>query len=311
MTVKAAIDIGTNSVRLLVVNVKDDGLPYPLLKCLETTRLGAGVDAEGILSDSAMDRTLKAVNALKGKARSMGAEDIAVIATSAVRDAGNGPDFVNKIKSQGLNIDVLDGREEAKLGFYGAVLGCGKPGKEIVVIDIGGGSTELSFGENSHIRLATSMDIGAVRMTERFLQNDIIIEKEVAAVRIYVRNELAHLRYNPADSSLYMIGIGGTITSLAAIDQKLAEYRSHLVHRYIIDKHSIEKMIKELSRMPLEERKKVPGLHPGRADIIVAGAIILDEIMDFLQAKSIMTSEWDNLEGVIFHKFIQNDEITG
>lgn len=305
----AAIDIGTNSVRLLIVEFVG-ALFNPILKCLETTRLGAGVDSRGFLSAASMDKTFRVVETFKEKAISMGAEDMFALATSAVRDALNGRDFIRRVENLGLKIEILSGEDEAKLGFSGASLVPGLTGKKIIAVDIGGGSTELILGKNHQIDFLTSIDIGAVRLTEKFIKNDPPTKEEIHAVKKYVNNKLKEIEHQISDKNIFMVGIGGTITSLAAITQQLTEYKRELIHKSILSKSMVERTMRRLVGIKLKEREKIPGLQPKRADIIIAGIVILDEIMDFLNQKSLMVSEWDNLEGAIYHKFIICEKIT-
>jgi len=307
---KAAIDIGTNSVRLLIIDLNETSF-NPVFKYQETTRLGAGVDNTGFLSDVSIEKTLHVIKKLIKRALSMGTEDILLIATSAVRNARNGYDFADMVEEFGFKIKILSGEEEAKLGFYGALLGSSFPGEEMLVVDIGGGSTELIFGGNRQIDFLASIDVGAVRLTEKFIKNDPITKKEIDVIRKYVKDNLQKIERNIINEKVHMVGIGGTITTLAAIAQQLTEYKRELVHQFILSKFCVENIVKKLFEMPLQKRRTVPGLQPERADIITAGVVILETIMSFFNSDSITVSEWDNLEGAIYHQFIQCDKFTG
>lgn len=310
MARKAAIDIGTNSVRLLVAEVSDS--IRPLYKTVKTTRLGKGVDSTKVLACEAIVRTVEAIKAFKDKSIAMGADQIVAVATSAVRDARNAQAFTGRVEGLGIKIRVIKGDEEAKLGYYGALLGSGVPGRKMMLVDIGGGSTELVMGTGKEIDFITSLDVGAVRLTERFIKNDPIIQKELANIQKYVHNEFSKLmKVLPENQKLNVVGIGGTITSLAAIMQGLVEYNRELVHGFVMTKQQIQEILDKLSKMPLSEREKTPGLQPERADIIVAGAAILVSILDFLGEYRLTVSEWDNLEGLLYQEFFITDKITG
>lgn len=299
----AAIDIGSNSIRLLVAQT--NGLEIkPICKELRTTRLGSGVDSSGLLSPRAMQATLEAVGRYKDKAISMGAADILVIATSAVRDAKNGESFIEKIRGMALDARILDGRQEAEMGFLGAVLGCKHSGGSVFIVDIGGGSTELVLGNNLKMKKRESLGLGAVRLTERFVRNDPIDMTEMVEMEQYIMGIVTRDAKDIRPKASNMIGIGGTITSLAAMDQGMEEYDSDRIHNYVLTRAVVKNLLKKLSGMNIRERQKIPGLQYGRADIIVAGALILKCLMEHWGFEKLTVSEWDNLEGVIYHNII-------
>jgi exopolyphosphatase/guanosine-5'-triphosphate,3'-diphosphate pyrophosphatase len=304
----AAIDIGTNSVRLLVADLCDSSL-QPIYKDLQTTRLGKGVDSEGILSEKAMDNTLEAVKGFKDISLSMGAEDILVMATSAVRDAKNGTKFVSKIQELGLIVRILSGEDEAELGFLGASAGIKNIEGKILTVDIGGGSTELVLGTKGHIDCLTSINIGAVRLTERYAKSDPIKPVELERAAKHVKDALDEIKFGKIINNATMVGIGGTVTSLASIDQAMIVYNRELIHGYHLSKSRVVGILNRLAGLSLEERQKVPGLQPKRADIIVMGIVILKCIMEFNKLDSIFVSEWDNLEGLVYKRYIPHHKL--
>lgn len=305
----AAIDIGTNSVRMLVAQV-DGFCIKPLYKGLRTTRLGAGVDADGVLSPQNVQTTLRAVGEFREKAFSMGAGRIEVCATSAVRDAANGGVFVERVRRLGLNARVLDGDREAETGYIGAVLGCGCHGKEIFVVDIGGGSTELVSGVGFSIKNRKSLDIGAVRMTERFIKSDPVKTDETVAIERYIAQIIAQKAKDMTVGDAEMVGIGGTITSLAAVALGMEEYDPDRIHRSVLKRSDVNEILSRLSALDVRQRREIPGLHPGRVDIIVAGTIILKSLMEHWNFGRLTISEWDNLEGVLYQNLIGVDNNT-
>ena len=309
MGIAAAIDIGSNSVRLLVAQT-DGFCIKPLYKDLYTTRLGTGVDASGMLSPQNVQTTLRAIREFRAKAFSMGAERIEAVATSAVRDAINGDCFIERVRELGLKSRVLNGTQEAEAGYIGAILGCGYKQKEIFMVDIGGGSTELVSGAGFRIKGRKSLDIGAVRMTEKFIRNDPAKMAEIEAARRYAADKIYKNTKDMIVGDAEMVGIGGTITSLAAVVQGVEEYDADRIHRYVLNRRDVCEMLERLSAMDTRLRRKIPGLQPKRADIIVAGTIILKSLMEYWNFDRLIVSEWDNLEGVLYQNLIEVDKDT-
>ncbi len=272
----AAIDLGTNSTRLLVADVVD-GRVTEVARALQITRLGEGVDERRRLLPVPIARARNALTEYRRDAERLGAERALLIATSAVRDAENGEAFLGEIEwSYGFATQLLSGDEEAELTLRGVTSGRAlDPGT--LVVDIGGGSTEL-IQSGWH----ASLDIGSVRLTERF-------GEDADAVGAYV----AELLPDPDVSGA--LGVAGTITTLAAVD--LGEYDRARVHGYRLGAATVEAQVEQLAALPLEERRRVPGLEPERAPVIVAGAAILREIMRRYGLEEIEVSEHDILDG--------------
>lgn len=296
--IKAAVDIGTNSTRLYIAETGRE------IKRLEKrtviTRLGKMVDKERILTREGIERTLAVLLDYREIARSYEAEDIIAIATSAVRDAANREEFISIVKERtGIEIRVISGEEEAELGFTGASSVVNEGYK--VVCDIGGGSTELIFGEKRKIYVSDSIDIGAVRITERFLNADVLGYEQIENARNFIRSSLsktvAHIREDGKNFAL--IGIGGTVTTLAAMDQGLMVYDIDRVHGYILDKERVDYLFEKLISISAEDRRNIPGLQPERADIIPAGALILKTLLEEFTSNFIIVSECDNLDGLM------------
>lgn len=292
-----AIDIGTNSCRMLLGNYYRGKLEE-VKKDLRIVRLGEGVDRNRLLSEEAMDRALKAILEFVEEMRAIGVEAITVIGTSALRDVNNASLLVEKLREEtGLELNIISGDEEARLNYIGA----GVEGDDYLVLDIGGGSTEFIWQDKGTGINYRSLDIGAVRMTERHIgdiekvpraEELLLIEKDV---RKTMEEELEDIPENIHRA----IGLGGTITTLAAIDQQLEEYDPARIQGYQLHRERIEELLQRLARLDLEERRKVKGLEPGRADIITAGTRILAVIMDVLALESIIVSEQDLLYGAI------------
>jgi exopolyphosphatase / guanosine-5'-triphosphate,3'-diphosphate pyrophosphatase len=280
----AAIDLGTNATRLLVGDVVD-GRVDPLVRRSTITRLGEGVDARRRLLPSPIARVRNCLSDYRRELESLGAERALLVATSAVRDAENGEAFLGEIEwSYGFTTRLLSAVEEAELSRRGV----GELAPDTVVLDIGGGSTELVSADG---RVCTNL--GSVRLTERFLGSDPPTAAELAQVRDAIRAVLAEHEL-PATAA---VGVSGTVTSLAALDLGLVEYDSDRVHGYRLSEAAVEAQLERLGALPLAERREVPGLEPERAPVIVAGAAILLETMRYLGLDEIQVSERDILDG--------------
>lgn len=296
----SSIDIGTNSIRHLICDINDKNL-YVVKKDVKITRLGDGVSKTGKLSNDAISRSIGVVKDFIKDSKRYNILDDYVFATSAVRDAKNSSIFLDELKMSNIDLDVIDGKTESLFGYLGASYGIDK--KDILVIDIGGGSTELSYKSRNDI-VKESFNIGALRLTEKFIKNDPPTPEECNNMRLHIIDTLVSFINDDVSLPKDIVGIGGTITSLAAISLNLEKYDKELVHGYVLDKSEIKKLLDRLISVKLEERKLINGLQPERADIIVAGAIILLTIIELLNCDSIIVSEWDNLEGSVVSKYI-------
>ena len=279
----AAIDQGTNTTRLLVADVDDGGL-RELVRRTEITRLGEGVDERHRLLPLPVARVRNVLTDYRREAERLGAERTLLVATSAVRDAENGEAFLGEVEwSYGFATQLLSGDEEAALMLRG--VGEIEPGT--LVLDIGGGSTELVTLDSR-----TSLDIGAVRLTERYLHSDPPTRDELAACAQYVRTVLPPLDATSA------VGVAGTITSLAALDLGLDEYDRERVHGHELSLAGVERQLERLAALPLAQRREVPALEPERAPVIVAGAMIAREVLAVYGLDAYRVSEHDILDGI-------------
>lgn len=296
----AAIDIGTNSMRLLLCEYGKKGFGHKE-KHLIVTRMGQGLSATGIISEEVMERNLSALKVFKEKAEQYGAQEIIAIATSAVRDAGNREEFLQAaIEQTGIVIRVISGEVEADLGITGVVKDYEAMDGDILVIDIGGGSTELVLGGISGINYAKSVNAGSVRMTERFITSHPIAKNEIDGLNENLEqlfqepiNQLKDLRIQKA------VAIGGTATTIAAIYHNLCIYDPHRVHNTVIAFDYLQNLHEKLKNMSVEQRYGINGLQKERADVIPAGIAIMMHIMKSLKLQSFTVSENDNLEGAI------------
>jgi exopolyphosphatase/guanosine-5'-triphosphate,3'-diphosphate pyrophosphatase len=291
----AVIDIGSNSTRLLVADV-DDGRVTPIERRSTVTRLGRGVDLSGRLAAEAIEAACGAVGPYLSKLEAMGAEGVDAIATSAVRDADNGSAFIAELRERfALSARVLDGEEEARLTYLGATSET-VPEVPTLVIDIGGGSTEMIVGEGRDIEWHTSLQAGVVRHTERHLVSDPPTPVELEALAADLRGliEAATLE---APAAAAGIAVAGTPTSLAAIEMELVPYDPLRIHGHVLELRSIQRMLSTLASAPLAERATIAGLHADRAPTIVAGVVTLVEAMRAFDLERITVSEHDILYG--------------
>ena len=272
----AAVDLGTNTTRLLVADV-DDGRVEEIAVRARITRLGEGVDARRKLLPLPIARVRNALTDYRRELESLGAERVLAVATSAVRDADNGEAFLGEVEwSYGFTTRLLSGEEEAAVTLRGV----GDIAEDTLVLDIGGGSTELIMRD-----FAISLDVGSVRMTEHF-------GEDVDAIAAYVRPLLPDLRPTRA------IGVAATNTSLAALDLRLAEYDRDQVHGHVLTRQAVEELLAGLAATPLDERRRLPAFDPDRAPVIVAGATIVREVLRRYDLDAIEASEHDLLHGV-------------
>ena len=280
----AVIDIGSNSVRLLLWS---DG--KTLYKTLNTTRLGEGLALTGKLSDDAILRTSLAIRDFKQQAKAENADRVYAFATAAVRSATNGKAFTQAVKEiANLDVDVISGEEEAAIGLLGAL-----EGKDGGIIDIGGGSTELTLQKNNSVAYSKSLDIGAVRLFDMCGRDRNKLEE-------VIQNKI--LSYGKVECNVPMYGIGGTATSLAALSLGLKEYQAQKVQDYVLTRTKLKTLTEELFTLSPEQIVEKSCLPLKRAEIIAGGALLLYRLLGYLRVEEITVSEKDNLEGYILKR---------
>ena len=292
----AAADIGTNSTRLLVADVAG-GTVDEVCRLLEITRLGQGVDAAGQLHDDAIGRVLDCLALYAASAAEHGADRLLAVATSAVRDAANREQLLAGIAASGFTPRLLTGSEEAATTFAG-VLSAGTPAPGTLVIDVGGGSTELVLGgADGSVTWSCSLQMGCVRMTERFLGEGEVSPKAAAACVAEVQRQLAVVPPSVAARTARAIGVAGTATTAAAIELGLERYDPRRIHGARLTRETIEAIGRRLGALPLDERSSVTGLEPKRAPVIVAGLVVLATVLGHLGLDELTVSERDILHG--------------
>jgi exopolyphosphatase / guanosine-5'-triphosphate,3'-diphosphate pyrophosphatase len=295
----AAADTGTNSSRLLVADVEPDGSVAEVERLLEITRLGEGVDAGGTLGEVPMRRVTDALARYAERSRALGAERMLAVATSAVRDASNGDDFLARVAATGFEPRLLTGEEEAAATFAGVCSHA--PGKEPLsldgklVVDVGGGSTELVLGSAGGVAWSSSLQAGCVRMTERMLGEDVVGEDALAACAGAVSELLQVVPDGVVEATRQVVAVAGTATTVAAIQN--GRYDRDAVHGSRITREQLRAQERRLAAMTLAERREVPGLQPARAPVIVAGLVILGAVLDRFGLTDAVVSERDNLHG--------------
>ena len=296
------IDIGTNSMRLLIANY-NNGKIENRKKYVNTTRIGQGVDKEGYISEEALQRNINALEDFANICKVEECQAIYCMGTSALRDSKNGNVFVDRAKQKtNINVEIISGNEESNLGFMGVLEGLDTD-EQILVIDIGGGSTEFILGDREGIKFAKSENVGALRMTEKFLAKDPIDTNEFSNMSKFIYSEIKDtIDYIKSKQIKKLVGIGGTITSLSAMNQELEVYSMEKIHNSEVSIKNIKDILQNLKQMTLNDKKTLKGLQPKRADIITAGVEILNIIMENLEIEKIIVSEYDNLEGLMCHK---------
>jgi exopolyphosphatase / guanosine-5'-triphosphate,3'-diphosphate pyrophosphatase len=297
----AVFDIGTNSTRLLLADVHDDGSVEELERRTTVTRLGEGVDASGALGQEPMRRVFAALDDYREAIDGHGGADKSVaVLTSAVRDASNGPEFTSRVRDgYGVDAHTIPGAEEARLTFLGATSERDADGPQtIVVIDIGGGSTELVIGRGRTVELFESTQAGVVRQTERHIGSDPPTEAELRALASEVRAVFeGAVPADVRDRVGAAIAVAGTATSVAAIDLDLEPYDPERVHGHVVSVGRLRELLERLAGMTEEQRRRVRGLHPDRAPTIVAGVVLLIEALGAFGLDEVEVSEHDILRG--------------
>ena len=297
--IKAVIDIGTNSCRLFIAELENSNnqkiIKKELVKKVEIVKLGEGVNKTHNLKSEAMSRTLACLKKYKEIASSYGIENIKAFATSAVRDAENRELFLNEVSKLGIEIECISGKTEATLNFLGNSLIFKD---RILVIDIGGGSTEFTLGKEKEIEFLQSINIGAVRATEKFFSDNDYSKEKIEKCKNWIRKNIDILKILK-NKNFKLIGVAGTATTQISVRDKMEIYDSNKVHLSILTLDQINENLALFLSKNTEERKNIIGLEEKRADVIIAGTLILQTILEELNQQKIIVSESDNLSGAI------------
>lgn len=300
----AAIDIGTVTCRMLVVDVGESGL-HELTREYAITNLGEGVDATGELKPEAMERVVRAIDGFLAVRDSLSTPDHPVVrtvavATSAARDARNAADFAARLRERGIELSVIPGAREAALSFSGASIDFS--GERLMVVDVGGGSTEVVMGVGGADPVcAHSFNVGCRRVTEKFLASDPPAPEELARARAWIHEKMASWfaeQSKEAANLERVVAVAGTATTVVSIRDRMEAYDSSRVHKARVSRQELLEVYERLAALPLSARKKVVGLDPKRAPVMVAGLLILLEVLDFAGIDAFTVSETDILHGI-------------
>ena len=302
----ASVDIGTNSVRLLVADIEGEGTAARVTtvdRRMRITRLGQGVDGDHRLHPDAIARTLAVLDEYGAAARELGVEALRATATSAARDSSNRDDlFDPAARALGVRPELLSGDEEARLSFLGATANLGMSGEPApyLVVDIGGGSTEFVLGTDAPEGVI-SVDVGCVRITEQYLHSDPPAPEELSAAVSVVRDHLTDVEReipNLRDAKT-LVGLAGTVTTVAAIEQGLPAYDRERIHHFRLTRAAVEDVFRTLALESAEDRRHNPGLERERVDVIVGGAIVLAAVLRAFAFDEMLVSEDDILDGLV------------
>jgi len=305
----AGIDCGTNSIRLLIADLAEDGSLTDVTRLMKVVRLGQGVDATGRLAPEAIERTRVALVEYADLIRETGATAVRMVATSATRDASNREDFFAMTREvlgaviPGAEAEVITGDEEARLSFSGAVGELDPARGPFVVVDLGGGSTEVVLGDTEGVHAAYSTDIGCVRLTERCLHDDPPTAEQVAAAREFAQEKIREaLERVPVEQARTWVGVAGTMTTLSALAQGLQEYDPEKIHLSTVSFGRLRQVCDGLVAATREERAALGPMHPGRVDVIGGGSIITTVLAEELGRRAgideLVVSEHDILDGI-------------
>ncbi|MFZ4486408.1 MAG: exopolyphosphatase [Candidatus Nanopelagicales bacterium] len=304
MTRVAAIDCGTNSIRLLIADVDQaTGMLSDLVRTMRVVRLGEGIDRTGEFSQGGLERTFAACEEYAALLAAHGNPPLRFVATSATRDAGNRADFMAGVMARlGVEPDVIPGAEEAELSFVGAVRGLpqGLLAEPVLVVDIGGGSTEFVLGGElpSH---SISVNVGCVRMTERHLRSDPPSAGEVDLVEADLADALAAVASAvPVGDARTLVGVAGSVTTVAAMALDLREYDPAVLHGAVVTRDQVERVTEQLLAMTRAQRAALPFMHEGRVDVIAGGAMVLRALMRAFGQEQVIASETDILDGIVY-----------
>lgn len=302
MAVLASIDMGTNTFRLLVAEV-DRSLFKEICSVKQITRLGEDFSGDKRLKPAAIERAVAALSHFRSVLNEHCVDDLAVVGTSAIREAKNQKEFIEEVKRRtGFELEVISGEEEALCTFLGANFIIKNQSDPMLVMDIGGGSTEFIGAEGETPTFVMSTEMGVVHLTEKYLRSDPPTPEELRQLRSAIAQVIRPIVYD-FPSQCRFVGTAGSVTSLAAIDQRLAEYDPDKINGYPLSRAAVERIFKELASMTLEQRRRVPGLEKGREDIILSGTLILLTVMELLGYDPVYVSDYGMREGILLDRY--------
>ncbi|HYV74880.1 MAG TPA: Ppx/GppA family phosphatase [Candidatus Binatia bacterium] len=298
----AVIDVGTNSVKFNISERRPDGTWQTLVDRAEITRLGEGLEKTGEISHDAMARTVSAVAGMASQAGDAGVAAIKAVGTMGMRTAHNSQQFIDMVEQGcGVRIETIPGSEEGRLAYLAVKLGLGLAEGTLAIFDTGGGSTQFTFGRGSSVEEQFSLNVGAVRFTEKFGLAGAISQEQLKVAQDAIASEFTRIDGRPAPTAL--VGMGGAITNIAAVKHQMAKYDPNVIQGSVIERSEVERQIETYRAKSLEERRAIVGLQPKRADVILAGACIVKIVMDKLGKPSLSVSDRGLRHGLLIDRF--------
>ena len=298
----AVIDVGTNSVKFNVSERREDGTWRTVVDRAEITRLGEGLQETGEINSDAMERTVSAIGAMAAEAQDNEVTAIVAVGTMGLRTAGNSNQFIDAVQQRcGVRIEVIPGEEEGRLAYLAVKSGLGLAEGSLVIFDTGGGSTQFTFGRGASVEERFSLNVGAVRFTEEYGLGGMVSPAQLRTALDAIAADLARLGTGRSTDAL--VGMGGAITNIAAVKHGLAKYDPDIVQGSVIERAEIERQIELYRSRSLDDRRKIVGLQPKRADVILAGACIVMTVMDKLSKDELSVSDRGLRHGLLIDRF--------
>jgi exopolyphosphatase/guanosine-5'-triphosphate,3'-diphosphate pyrophosphatase len=298
----AVIDIGTNSVKFNISERSEDGAWRTIVDRAEITRLGEGLEKTGEIGGEAMEGTVAAITAMVDEAHKNNVAAIAAVGTMGMRTARNSQQFIDAVEQRsGVKVEVISGDEEGRLAYIAVKLGLGLAEGALAIFDTGGGSSQFTFGRGSNVEECFSVNVGAVRYTEKYGLADIINAEQLNAVLAALAADLARLDNRSVPDAL--VGMGGAITNMAAVKHGMAKYDPSVIQGSVIERLEVQRQIEMYSSKSLDQRRAIVGLQPKRADVILAGACIVKTVMDKLHKEALSVSDRGLRHGLLIDRF--------
>lgn len=302
MPLYAVIDVGTNSVKFNISEKREDGTWRTVVDRAEITRLGEGLEKTGEISSGAMERTVSAIAAMAAEAKEKGVAAIAAVGTMGMRTARNSQQFIDAVERRcGVKIEIIPGEEEGRLAYLAVKSGLGLAEGSLVIFDTGGGSTQFTFGRGPDVQERYSLNVGAVRYTEKYGLAGVVAPEQLKAALDAIAADLSRL--DGVKSPDALVGMGGAITNITAVKHGLVKYDPNVVQGSVLERAEIDRQIEVYRTTSLEERRKIIGLQPKRADVILAGACIVKTVMDKLGKDRMSVSDRGLRHGLLIERF--------
>ncbi len=298
----AVIDVGTNSVKFHIAELGRGGVWHTVVDRSDITRLGEGLAETGKLNPEPAQRTLDAIAGMVSEARRLGAVDIAAVGTAGMRMAANSQELIDAVRGRcGVTIEVLSGEDESRIAYLGVKAGIGEVTGSIVVFDTGGGSSQFTFGDGNEVTERFSVNVGAVRYTERFHLDQAVSSDELDAAMHAIAHDLERLDGRPAPDAL--VALGGAVTNLAAVKHEMSQYDPNVIQGTVLERAEIDRQIQLYRERTADQRREIAGLQPKRAEVILAGACVVRTVMGKLGCESLTVSDRGLRHGLVAERF--------